>query len=293
MEYVLENAALKLTVSSHGAEPVSVVYKATGRECLWRGDKAVWGRHAPILFPYAGKLPEGKLVVDGKEYPGGQHGFARDLEHTLAEQTPDKLVLELASSPETLERFPFPFLLRSTFTLEGNTVHHTLTVENPGSGPLQFGLGYHPAFVCPFDGDHDTQDYEFRFDRPESPVILDARPNGLLSGKCYYQWKNAASIPLEDKMFANDSFCMAGLRSATLGIYEKDTGRNITCNIEGYPYTLIWSAASEKIHFVCIEPWHSLPAAEADGPSWRKRAAAAILAPGESWQTTLRTTFDR
>ena len=124
-------------------------------------------------------------------------------------------------------------------------------------------------------------------------MILDARPNGLLSGKCYYQWKNAASIPLEDKMFANDSFCMAGLRSATLGIYEKDTGRNITCNIEGYPYTLIWSAASEKIHFVCIEPWHSLPGAVADPQDWDERAAAAVLAPGESWATTLSTTFDR
>ena len=94
-------------------------------------------------------------------------------------------------------------------------------------------------------------------------------------------------------MFDNDSFCMAGLRSKTLGLYEKDTGRNITCDIADYPYTLIWSAASEPMRFVCIEPWHSLPAAEADGPSWRKRAAAAILAPGEDWQTTLRTTFDR
>ena len=92
-------------------------------------------------------------------------------------------------------------------------------------------------------------------------------------------------------MFDNDSFCMAGLRSKTLGLYEKDTGRNITCDIADYPYTLIWSAASEPMPLCCIEPWHSLPAAEADGPSWRKRAAAAILAPGENWQTTLRTTL--
>ena len=28
---------------------------------------------------------------------------------------------------------------------------------------------------------HTTTDYEFRFDQPESPVILDARPNGLLN----------------------------------------------------------------------------------------------------------------
>ena len=172
---------------------------------------------------------------------------------------------------------------------------HTLTVENPADAaePLPFGIGYHPAFNVPFDEQHTLADYEFRFDRPESPVILDARPNGLLSGKCYYQWKNAAAIQLEEHMFDNDSFCMAGLRSKTLGLYEKDTGRSIVCDIADYPYTLIWSAASAPMRFVCIEPWHSLPAAEADGPSWRKRAAAAILAPGERWETTLRTTFDR
>ena len=28
---------------------------------------------------------------------------------------------------------------------------------------------------------------------------------------------------------------MAGLRSRTLGIYEKDTGKGIVCNVEGYP----------------------------------------------------------
>ena len=73
----------------------------------------------------------------------------------------------------------------------------------------------------PFDAKHTTTDYEFRFDQPESPVILDARPNGLLSGKSYYQWKNQQAIPLTDDLFANDSFCMAGLRTKTIGICEK------------------------------------------------------------------------
>ena len=293
MQATIHNEFLALTVDSHGAGAVSLK-NAAGEEMLWQADPAVWGRHAPILFPWTGKLTGGAFTYGGKTYQGGQHGFARDLEHTLIKAEGDTIQLELRSDEAMkAERFPFDFVLTSTFRLEGKTVHHTLKVENPGAGELRFGIGYHPAFNIPFDAQHTTTDYEFQFDRPESPVILDARPNGLLSGKCYYQWKNAASIPLEDKMFANDSFCMAGLRSATLGIYEKDTGRNITCNIEGYPYTLIWSAASEKIHFVCIEPWHSLPGAVTDPQDWDERAAAAVLAPGESWGTTLSTTFDR
>ena len=86
---------------------------------------------------------------------------------------------------------------------------------------------------------------------------------------------------------------MAGLRTGTIGICEKDTGRNITCRVEGYPYSLIWSAPAKPVRVVCIEPWHSLPAAATDPQDWEQRAAAACLAPGESWQTTLSTTFDR
>ena len=86
----------------------------------------------------------------------------------------------------------------------------------------------------------------------------------MLSGKSYYQWKNQQTIQLTDDLFANDSFCMAGLRTGTIGICEKDTGRNITCRVEGYPYSLIWSAPAKPVRFVCIEPWHSLPAAATD-----------------------------
>ena len=233
------------------------------------------------------------MIAKGVEYAGGQHGFARDVEHTMTHHTEALLEFELHANAETLPKWPYAFVLRSTFTLEGETVHHTLTVENPVEEELRFGIGYHPAFNIPFDAEHTTTDYEFRFDQPESPVILDARPNGLLSGKCYYQWKNQQAIPLTDDLFDNDSFCMAGLRTKTIGIYEKDTGRNITCKVEGYPYSLIWSAAAKPLRFVCIEPWHSLPAAETDPQEWGQRAAAACLAPGESWQTTLSTTFER
>ena len=83
MQYSIENDILRLTVDSHGAEPVSVIHKPTGAELLWQADPAVWKRHAPILFPYTGKLTGGKMLAKGVEYAGGQHGFARDVEHTM------------------------------------------------------------------------------------------------------------------------------------------------------------------------------------------------------------------
>ena len=177
MQATIHNEFLTLTVDTHGAEAVSLK-NAAGEEMLWQADPAVWKRHAPILFPWTGKLPGGTFEVDGKTYKGGQHGFARDMEHTLLKAEGDTIQLELHSDDAIkAERFPFDFVLTSTFRLDGKTVHHTLAVSNPGSGELRFGIGYHPAFNIPFDDQHTTTDYEFRFDRPESPVILDARPN--------------------------------------------------------------------------------------------------------------------
>ena len=293
MQYTIENDTLRLTVDSHGAEAVSVIHKPTGAEMLWCADKALWGRHAPILFPYTGKLTGGKMIAKGQEYAGGQHGFARDVEHTLTRQTADTLEFELRADAQTLPRWPYDFVLRSTFVLDGSTVHHTLCVENPSEAQLRFGIGYHPAFAIPFDDRHTTEDYEIRFDGIESPLCVSALPNGLLNGQSYYLARNTDAIPLTDTLFDHDSHCMVNLRSAHVALVEKDTGRSVCCNVEGYPYVLIWSQASKPLRFVCIEPWHSLPGEE-DGPlAWDERPCAASLSQGESWSTTLSTTFTR
>ena len=151
MEYIIENEYLKVTVTTWGAQVKSVIRKCDGVEHIWQADKSVWGYHAPILFPHAGKVVDGIIEVNGKDYPSGQHGFARTSEHTFVEQSADTIVLELCASPETLARFPYEFRLVSTFTLENDTLHHTLTVENLDEKDLPFGIGYHPGFAIPFD----------------------------------------------------------------------------------------------------------------------------------------------
>ena len=89
MQATIHNEFLTLTVDTHGAEAVSLK-NAAGEELLWQADPAIWKRHAPILFPWTGKLVDGTFAAKGKTWKGGQHGFARDLEHTLlrAEEDP-------------------------------------------------------------------------------------------------------------------------------------------------------------------------------------------------------------
>ena len=148
MQATIHNEFLTLTVDTHGAEAVSLK-NAAGEELLWQADPAVWKRHAPILFPWTGKLAGGTFEVDGKTWKGGQHGFARDLEHTLLRAEGDTIQLELrADDAIKAEHFPYDFALTSTFRLEGKTVHHTLQVTNPGTEELRFGIGFHRRSMC-------------------------------------------------------------------------------------------------------------------------------------------------
>lgn len=293
MEYILENAYLKVTVTTWGAQVKSVIRKTDGVEHIWQADPEVWGYHAPILFPYCGRLKDGRVSYGGEVFENpAQHGFARTAQHTLVCQNGEKIQMELGQSAETLAVFPFPFRLLSTFTLEKDTLHHTLTVENPGETPLSFGIGYHPAFTLPFDNKHSFSDYELRFSETESPLCLGTAPKGLVNGQVYSLGTNLNVIPITDGMFDNDSHCMVNLKSKTLGLYEKDTGRAVVCDISQFPYTLIWSKAGVP-KFICIEPWQSLPSYEFGGIAWEEKAAAATVNPGESWSTTLKTQFVR
>lgn len=292
MEYTIENEYLKLTVTTWGAQVKSVVRKCDNVEHIWQADKAVWGYHAPILFPHAGKVVGNKIIAKGREFEATQHGFARLMEHDFVEQSEDTIVLELCSNEETLAKFPFEFRLISTFTLEADTVHHTLTVENLDEAELPFGIGYHPAFTVPFDNKHVAADYELRFSEMESPICINCLPHGLMHGNLYYLGSNIQTIPIDERLFANDSHCMVGLKSQTLGIYERGTGRGVVCNISEFPYTLIWSKPGQP-RFVCIEPWHSLPSPENGTSDWNEKPAAAVLQPGEAWSCTLSTSFVR
>jgi aldose 1-epimerase len=293
MEYIIENEYLKVTVATSGAQVKSVIRKCDGAEHMWQADPDIWGNSAPILFPHCGRLLDGKFIAKDKTYETNlAHGFARLMEHTFVYQNKDTLVLQLTDTPETLALWPYKFRLMSAFTIEGDVLHHTLTVENRDEEEMPFGIGYHPGFAIPFDDKHIFADYELRFDKLESPICLDTSCGGLISGKTYYLGNNLNTIPIDEELFANDSHCMTGLQSDTLGIYEKDSGRAVVCSIKNFPYCLIWSKAGEP-KFVCIEPWHSLPSRTDGGYDWDQKPAAAILQPEESWSTTLSMAFVR
>ena len=292
MDYTIENNLLRVTITQWGAQIKSVVHKSDNVEHIWNGNPEVWRFQTPVLFPYCGKVKDGRIEIRGRVVENApSHGVVRAMTHELVARTADSLTLAISSCEETLAVFPYRFRLLSTFRLEGESLHHTLIVENTDNSDFSFGIGYHPGFSIPFDAQHGPLDYEFRFSDIESPICLET-PTGLLNGRYYVLGHNIQRIPVTDKMFDGGSHCMVNLSSKTLGIYEKDSSRAVVCEISSHPYCLIWSQPGMP-QFLCIEPWDSLPSKEDGGYLWEQKEAAAVVQPGQQWSTTMKIAFVR
>ena len=120
--HTLENEWLKGSVNDWGAELCSIYDKKAEREVIWTADPAFWNRHAPVLFPFVGKVTGGFYTYDGQKYPMGQHGFARDREFLFVKQDETEICHRLVSDETSKKIYPFDFELEIVHKLEGKCV---------------------------------------------------------------------------------------------------------------------------------------------------------------------------
>ncbi len=287
----LSNTFLTIQIDSLGAELVSVKTK-DGKERLWTRDKAVWDGQAPILFPWTGRITNKEFTHNGKSYEGTNHGFVRNIEHTLVNQSESnsKEPFVTFSAKNNIEKFPFDFLIEQTFTLVNEKIIHSVKVKNTGAHEMPFGLGYHPGFLCPFSSSKQTSDYELVFDIPQSPdyVFVD---DGHPTGKRERYMENEKSIKLHDTLFQTDSINLTSLTAKTMTLQEKGSTNRIEVSIGNFPYLLAWSANTPKLQFVCIEPWHTLPDFANASSEWTKKENLLTLAVEEEFNSNISMSF--
>ena len=145
---MLENEFLKVTVADAGAELISVWDKVAGREHIWNADSAMWNRHAPILFPFVGKVKDGKYRIGEKEYAmKSQHGFARDQVFACVEKTEGSVTHRLTATEQTRDIYPYEFQLTVCHRLSGKRLAIEWTVENLGEEKMFFSIGGYPGHL--------------------------------------------------------------------------------------------------------------------------------------------------
>ncbi len=284
MIYILENDQLKIQINSVGAELWSIVDKSDAVEHLWQGDPAVWDRRAPNLFPFCGRLKDNQCIIDGSIYKATLHGFARDYDHKVLQQSKTSITFCLTESEETLAKYPFRFCLNTRYELIGDKLLCTFRVENTNSGEMPFSIGYHTGYMCPFDRMHSIEDYSLVFEEKETAEEILCNENGLITGEKKLYLDNQNIIPLHNDLFAS-SFILTGLKSKYVSITENATGRAVKVCIKDFPYVVFWSTP-DQVPFVCVEPWYGLPdKADTDGQFAQKPGIQKIGA-GEHFDCT-------
>ena len=257
MRITIENGCLSLTVDTLGAQMMHL--KRNGTEYLWQGDSKYWGDRAPILFPFIARLTNNSYTFNGKLYPMTIHGFANASEFSVAEQTSDKLVLELASNEKTLVHYPIDFVFQVIFRLEGDTLVTTYHVENKSAVTMPFGIGGHPGFKVPVGEDEKFEDYCLEFSLPCQPDRVGFTPAVYLSGHDEaYPLEEGKRIPLSHDLFDEDAIILKNMaREVTLK--SKASGHSVTVSYPQMPYLGLWHWPHTDAPYVCIEPWSSLP----------------------------------
>lgn len=268
----LENDCLAVQISDDGAELMSIVRKENGREYLWCGDKAYWGRRSPVLFPFVGSLQKKQYIWQGKSYPMGQHGFARDRKFARISQRGDCIRYRLCSDEDTMKKYPFPFQLDIIYTLKDNRITVTWEIKNPAEQPLYYSIGAHPAFYAPM-----TEGY-IGFDQEEIRYRL-IGPEGLMEEPQYTLEMEGGYTKLYPELFDRDALIIEGNQAHQVWIADREYNPVVTLTFDA-PLFGIWSPAGKNAPFLCIEPWYGRCDRSDFNGSLEEREWGQMLEPG-------------
>lgn len=290
--HVLETEALRIEISDAGAELVSVTDKASGAERIWTADPAVWNRHAPILFPFVGRVTGGVYRLHGREYPmKTQHGFARDRVFSCTEASERAVEHCLCADEETRGLFPWDFRLTVRHSVDparSRVLRVDWTVENRGESTMLYAIGGHPGFLMPegavkedcslvFPGKESLRYYQADaagFALPQQTVTLPLR-----EGAAPYR----ADIPGTWIFDAQDI--------DEVGIAAPDGRRWVTLRCPGFPFLAVW--ANAKGPFLCLEPWFGRTDEAGFAGTLEEKKGMERLAGGETRRYSYEIEFHR
>ncbi len=274
----IASGALTAAINPLGAELWSL-RDADGRELMTDADERWWTGHAPLLFPFVGRLRGDVFRVDGAEYGQPQHGFARRRDFALAEQAADRAVFRLESDAESLAIYPFAFRLDMRFALHGAKLEMMATVANSGGADMPFSFGYHPGFAWPLPYGATGEDHRIIFEKDEpAPIRKVGSEPGLIALESVPSPVVGNVLAPTHEMFAGDALIWDDLASRSLTWGAPGTP-HLKIDFPDTPWLGIWQKPGA--HYLCVEPWAGMADPVGfDGDVWEKPGIIR-LPPGE------------
>lgn len=263
MLYTVKNEKMTYTFSDIGGELISAK-SADGIEYIWRGVEDLWNKHAPLLFPFCGRLLGGKYLYGGEEFGYQSHGFVSKSELAVSNVTENSISFTLCQSEETKKIYPFDFIFTVTYTADGNSLRADIKIENRDNREMLYMLGGHPGFSTEINEGADLNDYK---------VVMGvdkAKLHRLICDECVsevgedYAFDNGA-LKICNGLFEDDA-------TATMIFKELPNKLRLATDkgphavelefSEGFEYLCIWKFIEPGADYLCLEPWTSVPSDE-------------------------------
>ncbi len=273
----IKNDILTASISELGAELRSLV--KNGKEYIWEGNPEVWGNAAIILFPICGGLKDDKYTLAGKEYSLKKHGFAKNKYFSVEELTEDAVTLLLTDDKETRAQYPFKFEFRVIFKLIGDKLEVLYKVKNLSEDTMYFSVGAHEGYATP----EGVEEYDIIFPQEETlnATMLDGN---LLSKKKIPIIKESRFLPLYDKYFLIDALVFEDLKSRSVTLRNRKSGKSVTVEFPDCDYFLLWHKHSGG--YICLEPWSGIPDRHGSDYDITKKDGITALESGKEYINT-------
>jgi galactose mutarotase-like enzyme len=236
-----------------------------------------------------GKLKDNFFVYENIKHELSQHGFARDMDFKLIEALSDSCKLELTSSPETLEKFPFEFVFQINYLLQENKLITNYKVINPSSKALLFSVGAHPGFNCPLLPNESFNDYYLEFEK--NSYQLTELDNGLRTDAKSNLVLTDNKLFLNTDVFSKDALVFENSQINKVSLCSTKSEHKVTLESRSWPYFGIWSKKGCD-NFVCLEPWYGIADATTINNELVKKDGIIELAPNTEFNCSFSIVFN-
>jgi galactose mutarotase-like enzyme len=288
----IENEWLKVGIDRNGAEVRKVKNKKNNLDYMWTGDQAYWGRVSPVLFPIVGRLKDDQYQINERTYKLSQHGFLRDVEFDVLEQTATSADFIFESAGRFIEVYPYEFKAIIRYMLNDDSLIVKWEIVNENEQEMYFSIGAHPAFKIPLLEDETIGDYRLHFTPAMDKNVMEYElENSLLHEKgCV---NDIQTLPLMNTLFAHDALVYSNIDKITL--ISNKSSHGVEVLFENFPFVGIWSKYNEEdgsiAPFVCIEPWYGVADRFDTSGDFKEKFGVNQIKPGETFQIEYKMKF--
>lgn len=288
----IQNRQLTVDIDPLGAQ-LSSIRTPDGVQHLWQGDPEIWARRAPLLFPIVGRLQDSSYQLDGACYTIPTHGFARDSLFQVTQHSESSVSFQLTDTEQTRAVYPFAFALTVTYTLEDNRIVKAHRVDNRSDRTMLYELGGHDGFCAAAAPGETMADWaillpgleQVRFyGMDEALMVTPLEPPVPLDHR--------GGLPLTPSSYRRDTMIFDTPPQGRAVLIDGQGRPRVTLDCPAFPYLGIWTQAKPfDTHYVCIEPWTTLPDATFAGRGLADKPGIRSLAPGQTETLVYTTTI--